>query len=733
METIKGFVENIIYRNNDNGYTVFEIELEEEDLTCVGSFPDISVGEHIELTGEFVEHRVYGRQFSAKSYKITQPEDAAQIEKYLGSGAIKGIGPALAARIVKKFEDDTIRIIEEEPERLAEIKGISVRLASKIAEQVMALRQQRNAMMYLQQYNITTNLAVRLYGEYGEKIYEILSTNPYKLSEDLNGIGFKTADEIAQKVGIERDSRFRIQSGILYALLDASSDGHTFLPEEELTNRAGELLGVSKQAVEDEYMDLIVEHKLVRKQDETGDKMYSTVFYAMEHNVAVMLKSLCYDCDEEDDEIEKSLEKIQKNLGIELDEMQVKAVKNAVGNGVFILTGGPGTGKTTTINTMIKYFSEKGLDIRLAAPTGRAAKRMSEMTGREAKTIHRLLELNGDAEGAGGFGRDEDNPLETDVIIIDEMSMVDIALMNSLLKAIVPGTRLILVGDTNQLPSVGPGSVLKDIIASGIFSTVTLNKIFRQAKESDIIVNAHRINNGEPVELGKKSMDFFFLKEGNVQRTIEDTIKLVRDNMPKYVNASSFDVQVLTPTKKGELGIENLNKKLQKALNPPSKDKREKEHGDKIFREGDKVMQTKNNYQLEWEVCNDYGIPVEKGLGIFNGDMGIIREINTFSEQMKIEFDDGRFVDYDFKLLDDIEHAYAITVHKSQGSEYPAVVIPLFGGPRMLLNRNILYTAITRAKQCVVLLGNPGTFVDMETNVSQQKRYSGLVDRINEL
>ena len=732
METVEGFVEHIIYRNEDNGYTVMNMDISGEDLTCVGSFPAVSEGEYLELDGEYVSHSVYGRQFKASGYKIKQPEDSEQTEKYLGSGAVKGIGPALAARIVRKFGDETLRIIEEEPERLAEVKGISMRLASNIASQVMAMRQQRNAMMFLQQYGISMNMAVKLYAGYGEKIYEILNTNPYRLAEDLSGIGFKTADEIAEKVGIEKNSRYRIQSGILYTLQRAAADGHTCLPEEELTREAGALLLLGEEAIEEEYMELIAQRKLIRKADEAGNMMYAAVFYMMEHNVAVMLKELCFYTGE-DEQVEKEILLIGQKSGIELDKMQIKAVKDAASHGLFILTGGPGTGKTTTINTMIEYFQKEGLDIRLAAPTGRAAKRMSEMTGKEAKTIHRLLELSGDAQGEGGFGRDEDNPLETDVIIIDEMSMVDISLMNSLLKAIVPGTRLVLVGDVNQLPSVGPGSVLKDIIASEQFPMVTLSRIFRQAKESDIIVNAHKINNGEKVILDNKSRDFFFLKRYDAQKIINVTLQLVYEKMPKYVEAEPFDVQVLTTTRKGALGVDNLNRVLQSYLNPSDESKREKEHGERIFREGDKVMQIKNNYQLEWEIQNKYGIPVEKGLGVFNGDMGIIREINAFSELMKIEFDDGRMVEYEFKLLDDIEHAYAITVHKSQGSEYPAVVIPLLGGPKMLLNRNILYTAITRAKKCVVLVGSDETFSQMEDNVMQQRRYSGLKERICEL
>ena len=733
MEKLEGFVEHIIFRNSDNGYTVMNMENDGEDLTCVGSFPVLHEGEYIEVEGEFTTHSVYGRQLKVSNFRLKEPESTDQMEKYLGSGAIKGIGPSLAARIVRRFKEDTFRIIEEEPERLAEVKGISMKMASQIASQVVSMRDQRQALMFLQQYSISMNLAIRIYKQYGNKIYEIVQTNPYKLAEDMSGIGFKTADEIAGKVGIEKDSRFRIQSGILYVLMLAAADGHTYLPIDILTRNARTLLLVTQEQVEDEYMDLIVQRKLVRKDDNDEVRMYSSLFYTMESNIAVMLERLNLDVDVPEEDIDTELSEIEKETGIELDEMQANAVKGAVRNGLFILTGGPGTGKTTTINSMIHYFQREGLEIQLAAPTGRAAKRMSEMTGKQARTIHRMLELSGDVEHSDGFGRNEDNPLETDVIIIDEMSMVDVSLMHSLLKAIVPGTRLILVGDTNQLPSVGPGAVLKDIIESEEITTVTLSKIFRQAKESDIIVNAHKINNGEKVVLDNRSRDFFFLKRYDTDKIINVTLQLVYEKMPKYVDATPFEVQVLTPTRKGNLGVDNLNKILQRYINPPDNSKREKEHGDRIFREGDKVMQTKNNYQMEWEIVGKYGIPIETGLGVFNGDMGIIRKINSFSETMTIEFDDGKVVEYEFKLLDDLEHAYAITIHKSQGSEYPAVVIPLLGGPRMLLNRNLLYTAITRAKKCVVLVGSDETFEEMENNIMQQKRYSGLTERIIEL
>ena len=736
MEQLTGYVEHIIYRNADNGYTVLNLVSGEEEITCVGTFSAIAEGENIEATGEYTEHPTYGRQFKVDSFEEKAPEDEEAIERYLGSGAIKGIGLALAARIVRRFKDDTFRIIEEEPERLAEIKGISQRKAMEIANQVNEKRDLRQAMIFLQQYGITMNLAVKVYQAYGQEIYEIIRQNPYRLADDIEGVGFRTADEIAARVGIRMDSDFRVKSGILYTLLQASGEGHTYLPEEELTRRAARLLEVDADQVEKQYMDLAIERKIVLKQGSREDgaetQIYASTFYYMEANTAAMLKELNVTYDVPEVEIEQRLRKIEKQTGMELDEHQVTAVKEAVRNGLLIITGGPGTGKTTTINTIIKYFELEGFDIFLAAPTGRAAKRMSETTGFEARTVHRMLELNGGAEGSGGFERNEQNPLETDVIIIDEMSMVDISLMYSLLKAIAVGTRLILVGDVNQLPSVGPGSVLRDIIRSGVCNVVMLTKIFRQASTSDIIVNAHKINHGEEVVLDNKSMDFFFLKRYDADVIINVVLQLIKQKLPKFVDATPYDIQVLTPMRKGLLGVERLNTILQQYTNPPLSSKAEKEYGTTIFREGDKVMQTKNNYQLEWEIRSPYGLSIEKGLGVFNGDMGIIRQINDFAELMTIEFDEGRMVEYPYKLLDELELAYAITIHKSQGSEYPAVVIPLLSGPAMLMNRNLIYTAVTRARKCVTLVGNEQTFYQMVQNTSQQKRYSGLCERLKE-
>lgn len=734
MENITGYVEHIIYRNQENGYTVLNLVSDGDEIPCTGIFHVISEGESIEVTGEYVSHPTYGEQFKVSSFREKAPEDLVSMERYLGSGAIKGVGAALAARIVKKFGEDTFRIIEEEPERLAEVKGISERKAMEIAEQTAEKRELRQAMIFLQKYGISMTLGVKIYQKYGIDTYRIVQENPYQMAEDITGVGFKIADEIARRVGIHTDSDFRIRSGILYVLQQSAGEGNTCLPKEILTRRACDLLDVLPEHIEKHYMDMGIDRKIVLKEMDGTVYVYASTYYYMEANAAAMLQGLHVTYDVSDTEVEYEVKKIEKKTGMQLDERQLQAVKEAAKSSLVVITGGPGTGKTTTINTIIRYFDAQGMDIFLAAPTGRAAKRMSETTGYEARTIHRMLELNGGAEGDNaGFEKNEQNPLETDVIIVDEMSMVDITLLYALLKAIVYGTRLILVGDADQLPSVGPGCVLRDIIESGACKVVRLTHIFRQASQSDIVVNAHKINRGEPVILDNKSRDFFFLKRQDANVIISICIQLIQQKLPKYVDAKPFDIQVLTPMRKGLLGVERLNTILQQYLNPPSPDKQEREYGQMRFREGDKVMQTKNNYQIEWQVLSRYGIPVEKGMGVFNGDMGIVKEINTFSETMTVEYEEGKTVEYPFKQLDELELAYAITVHKAQGSEYPAVVMPLLSGPRMLMNRNLLYTAITRAKKCVTLVGDDVFFQQMIENVSEKRRYTGLKERLQEL
>lgn len=738
-ESVTGYIDHIIFRNEDNGYTVMVLKgVEGEDeLTCVGSFPVITQGASVEATGKYIQHPVYGKQFQAEFLTEKMPEDALAMERYLGSGAIKGIGAALAGRIVRHFGGDTLRIVEEEPERLAEIKGISEKKAREIAAQIEEKADMRKAMIFLQKYGISLNLGAKIYQKYGDSVYSVLQENPYRLAEDISGVGFKIADEIAYRIGIHTDSDYRIRSGMLYTLLQATGEGHIYLPKEELFQRASQLLGVDSSYMEKHLMDLSMDRKIIQKECDGEILVYPAQYYYLELNTARMLEELNVLCPEDEKLMERRIAQIEKETGTVLEEMQKKAVKEAASHGLFILTGGPGTGKTTTINAIIRFFEGEGADLRLAAPTGRAAKRMTETTGVEAQTIHRLLELSGmpeeDREGqAVHFERNAENPLETDVIIIDEMSMVDIHLMHSLLMAVTAGTRLILVGDENQLPSVGPGNVLRDIIRSEQFPVVELKKIFRQASESDIVVNAHKINQGEQVVLDNKSRDFFFLKRYDADIIIRVLIALIQEKLPRYVEARPFDIQVLTPMRKGLLGVERLNGILQRYLNPPSEQKKEREVGQGLFREGDKVMQIRNNYQLEWEIRGKYGIPVEQGVGVFNGDTGILKTINEFAETAEVEFEDGRCAEYSFKQLDELELAYAVTIHKSQGSEYPAVVIPLLSGPKMLLNRNLLYTAVTRARKCVTVVGSEETFREMINNEKQQRRYSSLDARLKE-
>ena len=720
MNTISGYVEHIIYQNPENGYTVMELTGEGTEMTCVGICRGLTEGETLEAQGEYTEHPVYGTQFKISAYRIVAPKDRVSMERYLGSGAIKGVGAALAARIVKKFGDDTFRIMEEEPERLAEIKGISERKAHEIARQMEEKRELREALL-------------RIYDIYGMTLYSILKENPYRLAEDIHGIGFKLADEIARRIGIHTDSDYRIRSGVFYTLLQSVGEGHCYLPMDVLLKRASALLGVAEENIRPQLDNLMMDKKLVIK----GERVYASAYYYAELNCANMLHQLNIPMRQEEEHVRRMIDRITGEIRIRLDELQYRAVIEAIQNGLFILSGGPGTGKTTTINTIIRYFEREGYDIFLAAPTGRAAKRMTEATGFEARTIHRMLELNGavsdEDKRSIRFEKNEENPLETDVVIIDEMSMVDLQLFQALLKAIAPGTRLILVGDVDQLPSVGPGQVLRDIMQSEAFPMVVLRKIFRQAGESDIVVNAHHINRGEQIALDNQSRDFFFLERSDVNVIYKHMIQLIREKLPPYVQAAPYDIQVLTPMRKGSLGVEVLNGILQQYLNPPDDSKREHMTGETIYREGDKVMQVRNNYQLEWEIVSRYGIPVDKGMGVFNGDMGRILEIREDTLELVVEFDEGRRVTYPFSLLEELELSYAITIHKSQGSEYPAVILPLLTGPRMLFNRNLLYTAVTRARSCVTILGSSETLRSMIDNVSENRRYTSLGQRIEEL
>ena len=760
MAVITGFIEKIKFRNEDNGYTVLSVidQSDGEEVIMVGKLAYAAEGDMIEAAGVITEHPVYGQQLQIESCQMKLPQDEQSVERYLGSGAIKGIGAALAARIVRRFKADTLRIMEEEPERLAEVKGISEKMAMAIGEQIETKKDMRQAMMFLQSYGISMNLAAKIYQEYGPSLYGIIRENPYRLADDIPGVGFKMADEIAGRVGIFTDSDYRIKAGLLYTLLQAAAAGHTYLPKDALLSQTAQLLRVDASAMEKHLMDMQIDRKIVIKPaghgsvEDTPLFVYAAQYYYLELNTARMLHDLNIRGRTSEEEIRAALARLEGEEGISLDPLQEQAVLEAAGSGLLVITGGPGTGKTTTINTIIRYFEEEGLEILLGAPTGRAAKRMSEATGHEARTIHRMLELvpvsSGDAQAAssasrGGaaasgspgmhFDRNEENPLDADVIIIDELSMVDISLMHALLRAVTVGTRLILVGDVDQLPSVGPGNVLRDIIDSGCFNVVKLTRIFRQAAQSDIVVNAHRINEGQPVDLAKRSQDFLFIRQSSPDQAVETCLTLIQQKLPGYVHASPFDIQVMTPMRKGVLGVERLNQILQASLNPPSPNKKEREAGGSLYREGDKVMQIKNNYQMTWEIRDRHGIPLDKGSGVFNGDMGIIREINEYAETLTVEFDEGRMIEYSFKQLEELELAYAITVHKSQGSEYPAVIVPMYPGPRMLMTRNLLYTAVTRAKSCVCLVGQPEIFYSMAANCQEQERCSGLKSRIQEI
>ena len=766
--TREGIIEKVIYKNDENGYAVFSVEGEDGEEVFVGTLFGIGEGLYIIAEGDYVNHPQYDIQFKFTSCEIKMPEDTLGIERYLASGIVKGIGEVLAKRIVKKFKADTLRIIEEEPERLAEISGISERKARSIAVSYQDKKEFQHVIIFLSEYGISVNLAMKIYNEYGDRVYEILRGNPYKIAEDITGVGFRTADEIARRMGVERNSEFRIRSAIIYVLNTAIGDGHMYLPKDEVIRRtllltrendgisyeeefsygyaeyesnisAATVFEEATEIIENQLADLVIESRIIIKNVDGTDAVYLASNYYVELNTARMLldKKLRFEIPEH--ELLAALSMIEKDMDMTLDEVQRDAVKTAITAGVAVITGGPGTGKTTIIDAIIRYFIKKGMDIRLCAPTGRAAKRMTESTGQPAETIHRLLEFSGipddnDREGkALTFGKNADNPLECDAIIVDEMSMVDSFIFYSLLSAVMNGTRLILVGDINQLPSVGAGNVLKDIINSDCFPVTRLTKIYRQESGSDIVYNAHRINQGEHIDITNKNKDFFFIPRNNVTAITNEIKELITKNLPPYLGITPLDIQVLTPMKKNEVGVEKLNIKLQSFINPASYGKVEIERNDVIFRTGDKVMQIKNNYKLDWKIYGQKGYIIEEGVGVFNGDMGIISDISHFDEEVTVLFDDGRTVVYPFNGLSELEHAFAVTIHKSQGSEYPVVIIPLLSGPPKLLNRNLIYTAITRAKRMVIIVGNLNLVNQMIDNKEEQKRYTTLMVRLQEV
>ena len=776
----EGYVEKVIYKNEDNGYAVFTVEGEDGEDIFVGTLHGVAEGIYVSAEGEYVEHPTYDLQFKFTSCEIKMPDDILSVEKYLGSGVIKGVGEALAKRIVKKFRMDSLRIIEEEPERLAEIKGISERKAREIATSYNEKRDMQEALIFLTGLSIPVNLAVKIYNEYGDELYDVVKKNPYKIAEDISGVGFRTADEIADRLGIGRDSDFRVRAAIMYALSGANGLGHMYLPQKMLVDKTYSLLmneympydpelemNICNQILELSVAGKIIIREMKARVDDTSladegaepekeyddpdmdmldaepdstseNAVYSAANYYTELNSARLLCGLDIDFSKARLKIDKVIKDVETRDDIQLADAQKTAIRNAVDHGVAVITGGPGTGKTTIINVLIKIYESFRMNIVLAAPTGRAAKRITEATGYAAQTIHRLLELTGGAPdeetSVYTFARNESNPLEADVIIIDEMSMVDSGIFYSLLKAVSPGTRLVLVGDSNQLPSVGPGNILKDIIASGVFSVSVLDRIYRQGQDSDIIGNAHKINDGIHIEIKNKSRDFFFIPRQGYNVIIQELKVLLTKQLPAYFNVNSSDIQVLTPMRKYDLGIENLNKQLQEVLNAAGHGKPEHDRGDVVFRQGDKVMQVKNNYKQEWKVMDPSGrFAKEEGVGVFNGDIGFVKTVDDYDQKLVVEFDDGRQTEYPYNQLEELEHAFAITIHKSQGSEYPVVVIPLLRCPPKLLNRNLLYTAVTRARKCVVIVGNIGLVNTMIDNEDEQKRYTTFARRLQEL
>ncbi|MDD6405800.1 MAG: ATP-dependent RecD-like DNA helicase [Clostridiales bacterium] len=768
----EGYVEKVIYKNEDNGYAVFAVEGEDGEDIFVGNLHGVAEGIYVSAEGEYVEHPTYDLQFKFTSCEIKMPDDMLGVEKYLGSGVIKGVGEALAKRIVKKFRMDSLRIIEEEPERLAEIRGISERKAREIATSYNEKKGMQDALMFLTGLNIPVNLAVRIYNEYGDEVYDIIKTNPYKVAEDITGVGFKTADEIADRLGIGRDSDFRVRAAIMYTLLGANRLGHMYLPQKALVDKTYSLLlndympydPELEMSICNQILELSVSGKIIIKELEDPEEneniddieleymdesmedtcgsstnaIYAASNYYTELSSARLLTDLDIDFSKAKLKIDKIISSVEDRENIQLADAQKLAIRNAVDHGVAVITGGPGTGKTTIINVLIKIYESFRMKIVLAAPTGRAAKRITEATGYAAQTIHRMLELTGGVEeeetAAYRFARNESNPLEADVIIIDEMSMVDSGIFYSLLKAVAPGTRLVLVGDSNQLPSVGPGNVLRDIIASGVFSVSVLDRIYRQGEDSDIIGNAHKINAGEHIEIKNKSRDFFFIPRNGYNEIIDELKVLLTRQLPSYFDVAIPDIQVLTPMRKYDLGVENLNKQLQEVLNPMAASRPEHDRGDVVFRQGDKVMQIKNNYKLEWKIMDPAGkFAEEEGVGVFNGDIGFIKTVDDYDQKLVVEFDDGRQAEYPYGQLDELEHAFAITIHKSQGSEYPVVVIPLLRCPPKLLNRNLLYTAVTRARKCVVIVGNIGLANVMIDNEDEQRRYTSFAKRLREI
>ncbi|AXU26113.1 TPA: ATP-dependent RecD-like DNA helicase [Clostridioides difficile] len=729
MEKLEGMISEIVFKNEDNGYTIAHLVNENDEIVVVGCMPTLAIGESIEVEGKWVNHKIYGTQFEVNSFMPVTPSSLEGIYVYLSSGMIHGIGEKMAKRIIDKFGVDTLEVIQNSPEKLQEVEGIGSKKVKQIVKSYEEDRELRNIIIQLSPFGITPNYCLKIYKKYKSSAIEVINKNPYQLAEDIRGIGFKVADSIANKIGIDKNSKDRICQGILYTLNKSLSNGHTYLPEHVLIQDSEKLLELNGEIIKECVMMLVYNQKIHIEKVNNENLIYLMPYYLAENGVCSQIVKLSqYEFEDLKIDIDNEINVLEEDKKIKLAEKQILAVKESVNSGVLIITGGPGTGKTTTINAIIDIFENNGKSVTLAAPTGRAAKRMSETSNKEAKTIHRLLEMGFSTDDDLTFFKDEEDPINSDVIIVDEVSMVDIILMYNLLRAIKLGTRVILVGDSDQLPSVGAGNVLKDMISSNIINVVKLNEIFRQAQESMIIVNAHKINNGEPLYLNTKGKDFFFIRKSTNEEILNEIIGLVNERLPKFYKVDKLkDIQVLSSMRKGELGVTNLNIELQKYLNKKEKFKVEESFSKRLFRVGDKVMQVKNNYTKKWETEDQK----ESGEGIYNGDIGYVYHIDKDKKTIYVLFDQTKIVSYLYDELDEIDHSFCTTIHKSQGSEFPVVVLPITWAPPMLLSRNLLYTAVTRAKKLVVLVGDVKYLEYMIKNNRVNQRYSNLGYKLN--
>lgn len=737
MEQVEGSVLGTVFRNQANGYSVVMVRVGRSETTVVGTLPELTPGEQAVFTGEWTEHPQYGRQLKCTACALRKPTTLLGIERYLGSGMIQGVGPSTAKQIVQHFGEETLTVLSEHPERLQEIKGMGQKRWMQIAERFREQQGVREAMVFLQSYGIPSALSVRISKLYGERTPEVIRTNPYRLCEELEGVGFQTADRIGTAIGIPPDADSRIQAALRYVLQDvAASMGHVFLPKQELVRRAAGLLRVPEELVDHQLTQQLLRRQLVAVQEGDEERVYLPVFDSAEREVAQRLCELMASAAPVDTQgVQKRIDQFEQRRNIQFSPRQREAIGSALEHGVLVITGGPGTGKTTIINCIISLLSSEG-EVVLCAPTGRAAKRMTEACGVESKTIHRLLEYSGDENA---FARNQDTPLEGDCVIVDETSMVDVMLMRSLLRAIEPGTRLLLVGDSDQLPSVGAGNVLGDILASGVVPCVRLTDIYRQSETSRIVVNAHRINHGEMPLLNERGTDFFFERKESLTQAAQTIVQLTGERLPRFLGVPEPQwqqeamrrIQVLAPARKGECGVNTLNVLLQQALNPPARSKPTLQHGETLFRLGDKVMQTHNDYQLEWRRRTRSGW--EEGTGVFNGDVGFVTGVDEEEHSLTVLFEEEREAVYPAALLENLELAYCLSVHKSQGSEFPVVIMPVTGGPPMLLTRNLFYTALTRAKSMVVLVGREAVVQQMVENDHILHRYTALSQRLQSM